>query len=101
MPKKSAQIKGTYNLKGLAFLTQLWADLSKLNFHKFRHNFKDTVNPLCPGSDGSRIQNTYIHTYTHLYIHNIFDNKGFAYYGSIHTILDSSYIRLLPISDRP
>ena len=23
-----------------------------LNFHKFRHNFKDAVNPLCPANDG-------------------------------------------------
>ena len=22
--------------------------LSKLNFHKFEHNFKDIINPLCP-----------------------------------------------------
>ena len=22
--------------------------LSKLNLHRFRHNFKDTVNPMCP-----------------------------------------------------
>ena len=26
--------------------------LSKLNFHKFRHNFKDTINPMCPINDG-------------------------------------------------
>ena len=33
-------------------LTQLRVGLSKLNFHKFRHNFRDTVNPLCPANDG-------------------------------------------------
>ena len=26
--------------------------LRELNFHKFEHNFKDTINPLCPVSDG-------------------------------------------------
>ena len=26
--------------------------LSKLNFHKFKHNFKDTINPMCPVNDG-------------------------------------------------
>ena len=26
--------------------------LSKLNFHKFKHNFRDTLNPLCPTNDG-------------------------------------------------
>ena len=30
--------------KGLAILTQLRVGLSKLNLHKFKHNFKDTVN---------------------------------------------------------
>ena len=23
-----------------------------MNFHKFKHNFKDTLNPLCPTNDG-------------------------------------------------
>ena len=26
--------------------------LSKLNFHKFKRNFRDTINPMCPTSDG-------------------------------------------------
>ena len=26
--------------------------LSKLNFHKFKHNFRDTINPMCPTNDG-------------------------------------------------
>ena len=29
---------------GLSYLTQLMVGLSKLNFHKFKHNFKDTIN---------------------------------------------------------
>ena len=37
---------------GLAYLTQLRVGLSKLNFHKFKHNFRDTVNPMCPTNDG-------------------------------------------------
>ena len=37
---------------GLSHLTQLRVGLSKLNFHKFRHNFKDTVNPMCSTNDG-------------------------------------------------
>ena len=27
-------------------------DLSKLNFHKFKHDFRDTINPMCPTNDG-------------------------------------------------
>ena len=37
---------------GLSYLLQLRVGLSKLNFHKFKHNFRDTVNPMCPTNDG-------------------------------------------------
>ena len=37
---------------GLAYLTQLRVGLSKLNFHKFKHNFRGTINPMCPSNDG-------------------------------------------------
>ena len=43
---------GIYDPMGLSHLTQLRVGLSKLNFHKFRHSFKDTVNPMCPTNDG-------------------------------------------------
>ena len=33
-------------------LTQLRVGLSMLNLHKFRHNFRDTLNPMCPSNDG-------------------------------------------------
>ena len=45
-------VYGIHDSKGLAILTQLRVGLSKLNFHKFKHNFRDTVNPLCPANDG-------------------------------------------------
>ena len=47
--------KPVYNIhdpNGLSILTQLRVGLSKLNFHKFKHNFNDTLNPLCPINDG-------------------------------------------------
>ena len=34
--------------KGLAYLTQLRVGLSKLCFHKFKHSFRDSINPMCP-----------------------------------------------------
>ena len=49
-PAKS--VFGIHDPKGLSYLTQLRIGLSKLNFHKFKHNFRDTVNPMCPTSDG-------------------------------------------------
>ena len=49
-PAKS--VFGIYDPIGLSLLTQLRVGLSKLNFHKFKHNFRDTINPMCPTSDG-------------------------------------------------
>ena len=49
-PAKS--VFGIHDPMGLSHFTQLRVGLSKLNFHKFRHNFKDTVNPMCPTNDG-------------------------------------------------
>ena len=49
-PAKS--VFGIHDLIGLSYLTQLRVGLSKLNFHKFKHNFRDTINPMCPRNDG-------------------------------------------------
>ena len=46
------QVFGIHDPKGLATLTQLRIGLSALNFHKFRHNFKDKLNSICPINDG-------------------------------------------------
>ena len=43
---------GIHNPKRLATLTQLSVGLSELNYHKFRHYFNTTLNPLCPINDG-------------------------------------------------
>ena len=40
-------VYGIHNPIGLKFLTRLRLGLSHLNKHKFKHNFKDCVNPLC------------------------------------------------------
>ena len=48
----SLSVFGIHNPKGLSYLTQLRVGLIKLNFHKFKHHFRDPVNPLCPTSDG-------------------------------------------------
>ena len=45
-------IYGIHDPKGLSYLTQLRVGLSKLNFHKFKHNFKDTTKPMCLTNDG-------------------------------------------------
>ena len=43
---------GIHDPKGLSYITQLRVGLSALNFHKFKHNFRDTINPMCPTNDG-------------------------------------------------
>ena len=43
---------GIHDPKGLSYITQLRVGLSKLNYHKFKHNFRDTPNPMCPTNDG-------------------------------------------------
>ena len=54
LPTKS--VFGIYDPIGLSYLSQIRVGLSKLNCHKFKHNFRDTVNPMCPMTDG--IENT-------------------------------------------
>ena len=48
MPKSVFRI---HDPTGLSYRTQLRVGLSKLNFHKFKHNFRGTVNPMCPTND--------------------------------------------------
>ena len=43
---------GVYDPIGLSHLSQIRVGLSKLKFHKFRHNFRDTMNPMCSTNDG-------------------------------------------------
>ena len=49
-PAKS--VFGIHDPKGLPYLTQLRVGLGKLNFHKVKHNFRDTISPMCPTNDG-------------------------------------------------
>ena len=48
-PAKS--VFGICDSKGLPHHTQLGFGLSKLNFHKFEHNFRGTINPMCSASN--------------------------------------------------
>ena len=49
-PAKS--VFGIHDPIGLSYLIQLRVGLSKLNLHKFKHNVRDTINPMCPSNDG-------------------------------------------------
>ena len=45
-PPKS--VFGIHDLIGLSYLSQIRVGLSNLNLHKIKHNFRDTINPMCP-----------------------------------------------------
>ena len=55
-------IYNVFNPQGLKFLTRLRLGLSHLNEHRFRHNFKDCINPLC--SCSLEVENT-LHFFLH------------------------------------
>ena len=47
--------KSTFSIHdpiGLSYLTQLRVGLSELCYHKFKHNYGDSINPMCPSNDG-------------------------------------------------
>ena len=44
---KASSTYQVYNPKGLRLITRLRIGLSNLRHHKFKHNFKDTLNPYC------------------------------------------------------
>ena len=46
------KVSNSHKVRGLKLLTRLWLGLSYLRYNKFKHNFLDTINPLCScGSD--------------------------------------------------
>ena len=47
IPPPPKSVYRIHDPKGLSMSTQLRVGLSKQNFHKFQHNFRDTLNPLC------------------------------------------------------
>ena len=89
-PAKS--VYGIHDPEGLSYLTQLRVGLSKLNFHKFKHNFRDTENPMCPKAMGLRIRSTFCCSALHL----MFNGKIFSL--ELLNYYDQSY--KLPISQK-
>ena len=45
---KPRSLYDVHNPQGIKYLTRLRLGFSHLREHKFRHNFRDTLNPLCP-----------------------------------------------------
>ena len=61
-PPPPKYVYEVHDPKGLSHLTQLRVGLSKLTCHKFKHDFRDTINPMCPKNDAMvlRIRDTFL-----------------------------------------
>ena len=44
---RESSVFSVHDINGLKLLTRLRLNFSHLNEHKFRHNFNDTINPMC------------------------------------------------------
>ena len=64
--------KPVYNIHkptGLKLLTRLRLRLSHLNEHKFNHNYRHCVNPLCPCSfEVSLLPIFFLHCHYHIHV---------------------------------
>ena len=45
-------VYGIHDPVSLSYLTHLRVSLSRLNLHKFNHNFRDAIDAMCPSNDG-------------------------------------------------
>ena len=72
-------IFGIHDPKGLSFLNQLRVCLSKLNFKKFKHNLRDTINPLWPTNDGNENAEHFLLLFPSIQI----QRRNFNYSGTI------------------
>ena len=54
---------------GLPYLAQLRMGLCKLNYYKFKYNFKDTINPVCLSNDEIEdVEHVLLHCSSYLYL---------------------------------
>ena len=93
-------VYNVFNPQGLKFLTQLRLGLSHLNEHRFRHNFKDCINPLC--SCSLEVENT-LHFFLHCQHYSTFRmglmNKVNQIDENFSYLSDDNKVSLLLYSD--
>ena len=71
------------NPKAIQLLTRLKLALSHLQEHKFRHNFQDTLNPIC--NCGENIESS-----CHYLLHcSLYTNERLAFRNDVQDIYDS------------
>ena len=62
-------IFGIYDPVGLPYLAQLRTGLCKLNYYKFKYNFKNTISPMCLSNDGIEdVEHFLLHCSSYLYL---------------------------------
>ena len=62
-------IFGIYDPIGLPYLAQLQTGLCKLNYYKFKYNFKDTISPMCLSNDGIEdVEHFLLHCSSYLHL---------------------------------
>ena len=93
-------IYNVFDPQGLKFLSRLRLGLSPLNEHRFRHNFKDCINPLC--SCSLEVENT-LHFFLHCHHYSTFRiglmNKVNRIDGNCSCFSDDNKVSLLLYCD--
>ena len=93
------KINSIYNIhdpEGVKFLTRLRFNFSHLREHKFRHNFRDTINPLC--SCGFEIESTshyLLRCSLYSFARQILYGKLNEIFGQIPNLPDDEFVSLL------
>ena len=97
----ASSVYGIHDPKGVAYLTQLRVGLSKLNFNKFRHNFRDTMNPTCPINDGIEDTEHFLLLCDSFKEHrcNFLTDVNVVLQNSGHSVWSNSFLQLLLYGD--
>ena len=95
IPPKSYSIFNINDPKGIKYLTRLRLNFSHLRQHKFRHNFQDTLNPLCSCSLETESVNHFL-LRCHFFVHarkTLLDNLV-EIIGDISNISESKLVNI-------
>ena len=96
----AAQVFDVVDYSGLKLLTRLRLNLSHLNEHKFRHNFRDTINPLCSCSlECETTSHFLLHCPFHINQRKALFDNVLAIDESISNLSDTNLVNLLLYGD--
>ena len=91
-----AHVFDVSDISGLKRLTRLRLKLSHLNEHKFRHNFRDTLNPLCTCSlEPETLKHYLLHCPHYINPRKVLLDSIFAIDNSISNLSDECLVTIL------